>query len=114
MKPIVGGESRILTALMTARPETCEELAQTLRPLVMESRSQEGCIESMVGRDLDGRPVFLVYFVWRDHASLETYLESDGYAVLLGAARTLAGDAQIQFTTWDGVHLNPLHLPVVR
>ena len=109
MKKVPANDVRVMTALLTARPEKLEEMIQTLDPLLDEARALSGCVESLVGQDLKGQGQFLLYLVWKDLAALESYMASEGFRVLLGASRTLAFPVTFRFCTGDGdpvVHIS--------
>ncbi|HJW71361.1 MAG TPA: antibiotic biosynthesis monooxygenase family protein [Geothrix sp.] len=103
MKQQFPGEEKILTALMTAKPEKRDELIQTLRLLLDEARHQAGCLDCMVGQDLGNEPRFILYLVWKDLAALETYMGSESFRILLGASSTLASPMAFHFEAVDGL-----------
>ena len=82
---------RLMTALLTARPEKQDELSNTLRFLADGLRERNGCLESLVARDLTGEARFILHLLWRDAQALDAYLASDDYRVLQGASSILTG-----------------------
>lgn len=103
MKQQVPGEERVMTALLTARPEKRDELIQTILLLSEKARAQAGCLDCMVGQDLGGQPRFLFYLLWKDQFALETYMGSEGFRILLGASSTLAVPAEFHFDAVNGL-----------
>lgn len=95
-------EARVMTILLTARPGKQEELIQALESLTEEVRAQAGCQDCMIGQDLGNGSRFLLYLLWKDLASLHTYIASDGFRVLLGAHSTLADPGEFRFNTSAG------------
>lgn len=97
----------VMTALLTAKPEKKDELSQTLLTLVWKIRNLPSCLEAMAGQDLGNGPQFLLYIVWKDLASLEAYMASEEFRVLLGASSVLAGPTAFRFTCANGAFPSP-------
>lgn len=89
MAPRESAGSKIMTALLAAKPGTQDELQQTLRSLVGEIQQQPGCTSCVLAQDVTGGPRFVLYVAWVDAHSMEASLSSEPFRVLLGAASTL-------------------------
>lgn len=59
---------------VTARPETCEELAALLQAQVVPTRAEAGCINYDYHVDAADPCVFVFYENWIDRAALEAHL----------------------------------------
>lgn len=78
-----------MTAVLSAKPGTQDELLQTLRGLVGDIRNQPGCTACILGHDVAGGPHFLIYVSWVDAPAMEAAMSAEPFRVLLGAASTL-------------------------
>jgi quinol monooxygenase YgiN len=90
--------SKIMTALLSAKPGTQDELQQTLRSLVGEIQQQPGCTSCVLAQDVTGGPRFVLYVAWVDGLSMEASLASEPFRVLLGAASTLGDQARFRLS----------------
>ena len=59
---------------VTARPETCAELAALLRAQVAPTRAEAGCISYDFHVDAADPCVFVFYENWTDRAALDAHL----------------------------------------
>ena len=80
---------RFMTALLSAKPDKQEELANTLKFLMAGIRSQAGCLDTLAGRDLGGTPRFILHSTWKDGPSLARFMDSEDFKVLRGASSIL-------------------------
>jgi quinol monooxygenase YgiN len=90
--------SKVLTALLAAKPGTQAELQQTLRSLMGEIQEQPGCTSCVLAQDVTGGPRFVLYVAWVDAPSMEASLASEPFRVLLGAASTLGDQARFRMS----------------
>lgn len=97
MKADPSGGVKVISALLTPIPEKLEEFLQTLQCLHLEIKKEPGCLDCVVGRDVDGGPRFLLFMVWRDLAALEAHMESENFRILLGATSVLSAPADFRF-----------------
>lgn len=88
--------NRVLTALLSAKPGTQDELLQTLRSLIGDLQSQPGCTTCLLGQDVAGGPHFLLYVAWADAPAMKAAVSSEPFRVLLGAASTLSDQARFR------------------
>ena len=101
MKAIPKSSVKVMSALLTARPDKQEEFLQTLQSLQGEIRQQSGCLECTVGRDAAGGPQFIIFMVWKDLAHLEAHMDSEAFRILLGATSVLTSPAGFRFIAAD-------------
>jgi len=100
-------DERIMTALLAPRPDKQEEFLQTLRQLHAEIREEPGCLECVVGREVDEGGRFLVFTVWASSLALRTHLESDHFRILHGAASVLSIPMDFRYIVADSNCLMP-------
>lgn len=98
MAPREVAGSKVLTALLAAKPGTQDELQQTLRSLVGEMQEQPGCTTCVLAQDVTGGPRFVLYVAWVDAPAMEASLCSEPFRVLLGAASTLGDQARFRLS----------------
>jgi quinol monooxygenase YgiN len=92
---------KIMTALLSARPEKQEEFSQVLRGLRTQISAQPGCLDCVVGQDmaLDGK--YVLCSIWRDGKALEDHLASDQFRILRGAMNILSTPGDFRLVTAD-------------
>lgn len=78
-----------MTAVLSAKPGTQDELLQALRGLVGDIRNTPGCTACILGHDVAGGPQFIIYVSWVDAPAMKAAMTSEPFRVLLGAASTL-------------------------
>jgi quinol monooxygenase YgiN len=88
---------KVLTALLAPLPEKREEFLQTIRLLNTEIRKEPGCLECVIGRELEEGSRFLLFMVWADQQALEAHIESEHFRILHGAASVLSSSTDFQF-----------------
>ena len=101
MRPAPRSPEKVMSALLTARPDKQEEFLQTLVGLKGEILLQPGCLECGIGREAAGEGRFFIFMVWKDLAHLEAHLESEVFRVLLGATSVLTTPAGFRFIAAD-------------
>ena len=86
----------VMSALLQPRPEKRAELQQTLRSLLEVIRAEPGCIECLVGEELEEGVRFYLHLVWRDTEALESFTASEVLRILLGALNVLANATEFR------------------
>lgn len=92
---------KVMSALLTARPEKQGEFLQTLQSLKGEIQQQAGCLECTIGQEASGGPEFFIFSVWKDLAHLEAHMDSEAFRILLGATSVLTSPAGFRFIAAD-------------
>lgn len=91
-----------------ARPENFHEFYQTLQALIPTIRTEEGCRESHIYRDVEDGSVFFLEISWENSGSLENYIRSTGGSALLGAVALLSNAVRVKIgndASWDGIEV---------
>ena len=81
---------------MNVRPEKREELRQTIRSIVQETRNEKGCVDSTFYRKAENENDFLLIEEWETRQALDDHLQSAGFTVLMGARSLLSRPAAIK------------------
>jgi quinol monooxygenase YgiN len=92
---------KVMSALLTARPDKQEEFLQTLLSLKEEIQRQPGCLDCTIGREVAEELRFFIFMVWKDLAHLEAHLDSEAFRILLGATSVLTAPAGFRFIAAD-------------
>ncbi len=95
-----------LTIEIRARPGKFQELYQTLLALLPTIRSEKGCRDCRIYRDVEDGEVFFLSVDWEARASLEHYVRSGSGSALLGAVDLLSETAKVRFdqdSPWEGI-----------
>ena len=95
-----------LTIEIRAKPGKFQELYQTLLALLPTIRSEKGCRDCRIYRDVEDGEVFFLSVDWEARASLEHYVRSSSGIALLGAVDLLSEKAKVRFgqdSPWEGI-----------
>lgn len=92
---------KVMTALLTARPEKREEFSQVLRGLRTQISAQPGCLECVVGQDLAGEGKYVLLSVWRDARALDDHFSSEQFRILRGAMNILSTPGDFRLVAAD-------------
>jgi quinol monooxygenase YgiN len=114
MKASASHGVKVISALLTPIPAKLEEFLQTIQCLHLEIKKEPGCLDCVVGRDVDGGPRFLLFMVWRDLAALEAHMESENFRILLGATSVLSAPADFRFIAADSTCAQSEKPPTAR
>jgi len=95
-----------LTIEVRAKPEKFNELYQTLQALLPTMRTEYGCCESHIYRDVEDGEVFFLAIRWDKAANLENYMRSTSGSALLGAVDLLSKAVRVRMggdSPWEGI-----------
>jgi quinol monooxygenase YgiN len=67
------------------RPEKRKEFSQTLHSIVEQVRKERGCLQAGFYHNVDNETDFLVVEEWATQKDSDDHLQSEIFAVLLGA-----------------------------
>jgi quinol monooxygenase YgiN len=84
------------TIEIEAKPGKAQELYQTLQALLPTIRSEKGCKDCRIYRDVENGEVFFLSVQWEARASLEHYVRSSNGGALLGAIDLLSETARVR------------------
>jgi quinol monooxygenase YgiN len=89
----------IIFARIKARPEKRKELTQTLVSIVEQVRKESGCLHAGFCQDVDSETEFLVVEEWMTQKDADDHLQSEIFAVLLGAGTLMHRPQEIVVPT---------------
>ncbi|MEJ2023840.1 MAG: antibiotic biosynthesis monooxygenase [Deltaproteobacteria bacterium] len=84
---------------MRTRPEKRKEMLQTAQALKNLAKKEHGCLEYQVYQDPEDEDTIVFVGEWKSHRYLRDHVNSEGFGVLVGANRILAGDSVIYLNT---------------
>jgi quinol monooxygenase YgiN len=84
---------------MSVRPEKRKELSQTLLSIVEQVRKESGCLHAGFYQNVDNETDFLVVEEWASQKDSDDHLQSDIFAVLLGAGTLMRRPPEIVIHT---------------
>lgn len=97
-----------LTIEVRAKPESFQELYQTLHALLPTMRKEDGCSYSRIYRDVDDGDVFFLAMKWDDAAKFDKFMRSLSGSALLGAFDTLSKQVRVRTgenKPWYGIEV---------
>jgi quinol monooxygenase YgiN len=80
---------------MTALPEKCLELKQTILALIEPTRKEKGCLRCDVFEDIENENSFCLVEYWESRKDLDDHKRSDRFAVLMGTRSLLNREPEI-------------------
>jgi quinol monooxygenase YgiN len=80
---------------MTALPEKCLELKQTILALIEPTRKEKGCLRCDVFEDIENENSFCLVEYWESRKDLDDHQRSDRFAVLMGTRSLLSTEPEI-------------------
>ena len=84
---------------MNVRPEKRKELSQTLRALVAQLRTENGCVDSNFYQNAENENDFFWVEAWENRKTLDDHLRSVRFTVLMGARSLLNRPPEIMIHT---------------
>ena len=87
---------------INVRPEKRKELSQTLLSIVEQVRKASGCMHAGFYQNVDNETDFLVVEEWASQKDSDDHLQSDIFAVLLGAGCLMRRPPEIMIHTVSG------------
>src|SRR5690242_5573166 len=97
----MGNYMILVTIRIQAPQESHQELTQTIQTLLSSIRNQNGCLDASLGSDTcpKGCNQAAIYLTeeWETQADADAHLQSNDYAILLGAISVLRGQSEVEF-----------------
>jgi len=85
----------IVIIKMTALPEKCLELKQTILALIEPTRKEKGCLRCDVFEDIENENSFCLVEYWESRKDLDDHKLSHRFAVLMGTRSLLSREPEI-------------------
>jgi quinol monooxygenase YgiN len=86
-----------VNVLLRVRPEKREELLQTLQSIQKNLKAEEELSKSSLYRDMNDSSVFCLIQEWATQDSMERYIRSDQFSVLMGMIKVLCVESEIKY-----------------
>lgn len=86
-----------LSVEMRANPGKFRELHQTLEAFLPMIRSQNGCRDCRISRDIEDGEVLVLVIYWACREDLDHYIRSEDGSALLGAVEVLSETSKVGF-----------------
>ena len=86
-----------VNVLLRVRPEKREELLQTLQSIQKNLKAEEELSKSSLYRDMNDSSVFCLIQEWATQDSMERYIRSDQFSVLMGMLKVLCVESEIKY-----------------
>jgi quinol monooxygenase YgiN len=99
-------ETMDLTIEIRAKADRFQELYQTLQALLPTFRSEKGCRDCRIYRDVEDGAVFFLSVQWESQENLEHYMRSGSGSALLGAIDLLSETARVEIgnnSKWEEI-----------
>jgi len=86
-----------VNVLLRVRPEKREELLQTLQSIQKNLKAEEDLSKSSLYRDMNDSSVFYLIQEWATQDSMERYIRSEQFSVLMGMIKVLCVESEIKY-----------------
>jgi len=78
-------------------PEKREEFLQTLRSIQSNLKEEAGLMSSSLYQDVNDTNVFHLIEDWATQNSMEGYIRSERFSVLMGVLKVLCAEAEVKY-----------------
>jgi quinol monooxygenase YgiN len=86
-----------VNVLLRVRPGKREELLQTLQSIQKNLKAKEELSKSSLYQDMDDSSVFYLIQEWATQDSMERYIRSEEFSVLMGMLKVLCVESEIKY-----------------
>ena len=86
-----------INVLLRVRPEKREELLQSLQSIQKNLKAEEDLSKSSLYRDMNDSSVFYLIQEWATQDSMERYIRSEPFSVLMGMLKVLCVESEIKY-----------------
>jgi quinol monooxygenase YgiN len=83
--------------LLRVRPEKREEFLQTLRSIQDNLKQEVNLKKSSLYQDMNDANMFHLIEDWASLDSMEQYIRSDRFSVLMGALKVLCSESEVKY-----------------
>jgi quinol monooxygenase YgiN len=98
----LGGNVSTVNVLLRVRPGKREEFLQTLRSIQSNLKEEAGLSKSSLYEDMNDSSVFYLIEEWKTQGSMERYIRSERFSVLLGALKVLCSESEVKYQLGSG------------
>ena len=86
-----------INVLLRVRPEKREELLQSLQSIQKNLKAEEELSKSSLYQDMNDSSVFYLIQEWATQDSMERYIRSEPFSVLMGMIIVLCVESEIKY-----------------
>lgn len=94
---------RTVSVLLRVRPGKREELLQTLQSMQNDLKAEADLSKSSLYQDMNDSSVFHLIEEWATQDSMERYIRSEPFSVLMGALKVLCAESEIKYQLGAGM-----------
>jgi quinol monooxygenase YgiN len=91
-----------VNVFLRVRPGKREEFLQTLQSIHGNLKAEEGLSKSSLYQDTKDTNVFYLIEDWATQDSMERYIRSERFSVLMGALKVLCMESEIKYQLGNG------------
>jgi quinol monooxygenase YgiN len=91
-----------VNVFLRVHPEKRDEFLQTMRSLQCSLKEEAGLTKSSLYQDLSDPNVFNLIEEWAMHDSMERYIRSERFSVLMGALKVLCAESEVRYQISSG------------
>ena len=89
----------LVTLRMIVRPESRNDLIETLRGMLEPARVERGCLSYCLYEDVENRNAFVLVEEWATQKDLESHIRTDNQRRLLALMDLLSEQPELKFNT---------------
>jgi quinol monooxygenase YgiN len=92
-----GGSVSTLNVLLRVQPGKREELLQTLQSIQNNLKAEADLPKSTLYQDMNDSSVFYLIEEWATQDSMERYIRSERFSLLMGVLKVLCAESEIKY-----------------
>ena len=89
----------LVTLRMIVRPESRNDLIETLRGMLEPARVERGCLSYRLYEDIENRNAFVLVEEWATQKDLESHIRTDNQRLVLVLMDLLSEQPELRFNT---------------
>ena len=86
-----------VNVLLRVRPEKRDEFLQAIRSIQSSLKEEKDLSKSSLYQDMNDSQVFHMNAEWATQDSMERYIRSERFSVLMGALKVLCSEAEVKY-----------------
>ena len=93
----IGDDMFVVTFNLHCKPENHHEISQTLKEIVEKMKNLEGCVNTIIYKDINDENIFFLLEKWQKQHHLDDHMKSNLFSALLGIRGLLTKEPEIMF-----------------
>ena len=86
-----------VTILLRVRPGKRDEFLQALRSIQNNLKEEADLLKSSFYQDVNDPDIFHLIQEWASQNSMERYIRSDRFSILMGALKVLCSESEVKY-----------------